>query len=184
MQPVSRASPVPACLPFNQGVLAKLPWPELGSLGALEELNLAANKISMIPDAAFLGLSSLKILSINDNRLVRLGSLTPLTRLEELRLSNNNLEEMPDLGVMPRLTVLELSKNRIAAIPSGYFANTPAVEKLLLSANLLEVAPASLARCASRPSAVPGIQRQLSGRGVSPGGRLQGPSPGGHFRSV
>ena len=134
---------------FNQGVLAKLPWAELGGLGALEELNLAANKISMIPDAAFLGLSSLKILSINDNRLVRLGSLEPLTRLEELRLSNNNLEEMPDLGVMPRLTVLELSKNRIAAISSGYFANTPAVEKLLLSANLLEVVPASLARCAS-----------------------------------
>ena len=47
---------------FNQGVLAKLPWAELGGLGELEELNLAANKIMMIPDAAFAGLSSLKIL--------------------------------------------------------------------------------------------------------------------------
>jgi len=134
---------------FNQGVLAKLPWAELGGLGALEELNLAANKISMIPDAAFAGLSALKILSINDNRLVRLGSLKPLKRLEELRVYNNNLEEMPEIGMMPRLTVIELNKNRIAAIPSGYFANTPAVEKLILSTNLLEVVPASLARCAS-----------------------------------
>ena len=134
---------------FNQGVLAKLPWAELGGLGALEELNLAANKISVIPDAAFAGLSSLKVLSINDNRLVRLGSLKPLKLLEELRLYNNNLEEMPDIGMMPRLTVLELNKNLIAAIPSGYFANTPAIEKLILSANLLAVVPASLASCAS-----------------------------------
>ena len=124
-------------------------WPELGGLGALEELNLAANKISVIPDAAFAGLSSLKILSINDNRLVRLGSLKPLKLLEELRLYNNNLEEMPDIGMMPRLTVLELNKNLIAAIPSGYFANTPAIEKLILSANLLAVVPASLASCVS-----------------------------------
>ena len=50
---------------YNQGrglVLAKLPWAELGGLGELEELNLAANKIMMIQDAAFAGLSSLMIL--------------------------------------------------------------------------------------------------------------------------
>ena len=63
---------------FNQGVLAKLPWAELGGLGTLEELNLGANKIMSIPDEAFAGLTSLKILSINYNRLVRLGSPTPL----------------------------------------------------------------------------------------------------------
>ena len=50
---------------FNQGVLAKLPWAELGGLGALEELNLAANKIMMVPDAAFTGLTSLKILRLD-----------------------------------------------------------------------------------------------------------------------
>ena len=47
---------------FNQGVLAKLPWPELGGLISLEELNLAANKISVIPDAAFAQLAALKVL--------------------------------------------------------------------------------------------------------------------------
>ena len=134
---------------FNQGVLTKLPWAELGGLGALEELNLAANKIMVIPDTAFAGLSSLRILSINDNRLVRLGSLKPLTRLEELRVYNNNLEEMPTIGLMRSLTVLELNKNRIDAIASDYFANTPAVEKLIISGNLLEAVPASLATCAS-----------------------------------
>jgi hypothetical protein len=40
-------------------------WLELGGLGALEELNLAANKIMMVPDAAFTGLTSLKILRLD-----------------------------------------------------------------------------------------------------------------------
>ena len=133
---------------FNQGVLAKLPWPELGGLGALEELNLAANKIMMIPDAAFAGLSSLKILSINDNRLVRLGSLTPLTSLEELRLYNNNLEEMPAVDAA-NLTIVELNKNRITSIPSDYFVKTPALERLVMPGCMLEAVPASLATCAN-----------------------------------
>jgi len=132
---------------FNQGVLAKLPWLELGGLGALEELNLAANKIMMVPDAAFTGLTSLKILSINDNRLVRLGSLTPLTSLEELRLYNNNLEEMPAVNAA-NLTILELNKNRITSIPSDYFAKTPALERLVMPGCMLEAVPASLAGCA------------------------------------
>ena len=140
---------MPACLPFNQGVLAKLPWPELGSLGALEELNLAANKIMMIPDAAFAGLSSLKVLSINDNRLVRLGSLRPLRCLEELRLYNNSLEEMPEIGPMAHLTILELNKNRVGSIPADYFSKTPALVKLAMPGNMLEAVPASLASCAS-----------------------------------
>jgi len=131
---------------FNQGVLAKLPWPELGSLGALEELNLAANKIMMVPDSAFAGLSSLKMLSLNDNRLVRLGSLKPLTSLEELRLYNNNLEEMPEIDSV-NLEIVELNKNRISSIPSNYFANTPALKTLVMPGCMLETVPASLASC-------------------------------------
>ena len=62
---------------------------------------------------------------------------------------DNSLEEMPDTGMMPQLRILELNNNRIAAIPSGYFANMPALQVLNFSGNLLEVVPASLAGCVS-----------------------------------
>ena len=78
---------------------------------------------------------------------MRLGSLRPLRSLEELRLYNNSLEEMPQIGRMPHLTILELNKNRIGAVPSGYFADLPSLEKLVLSQNMLEAVPSSLARC-------------------------------------
>jgi len=136
---------------FNNisGGLAKLPWPQLGTLSKLEELNLAANKMMMIPDPAFAGLSSLKILSLNDNRLVRLGSLAPCTALEELRVYNNNLEEMPELGMSPELKILEINNNRVAKIAPGYFANTPALERLVANKNFIETISASLAGCMS-----------------------------------
>lgn len=134
---------------FNniKGGLAKLPWKELGTLSALEELNLAANKMMMVPDPAFAALSSLKILSLNDNRLVRLGSLAPCAALEELRVYNNNLEEMPVIGKCENLTIIEINNNRVAKIPSDYFANTPALERLVASKNFIEAVPASLASC-------------------------------------
>ena len=83
----------------------------------------------MVPDPAFAALSSLKILSLNDNRLVRLGSLAPCAALEELRVYNNNLEEMPVIGKCENLTIIEINNNRVTKIPSDYFANTPALER-------------------------------------------------------
>ena len=61
----------------------------------LEEVNVAANKMMMTQDANFTSWSSVKILSLYDNNLVRMGSLAPLVNLEELRISGNNLEDMP-----------------------------------------------------------------------------------------
>lgn len=49
------------------------------------EVNAAANQLMMLTDAHFAAWASVEILTLNDNRLVRLGSLAPLTSLEELR---------------------------------------------------------------------------------------------------
>jgi len=133
---------------FNNACM-KVP-PEIGNLGALEELNLAANKMMMLTDAHFAGLGSLKILTINDNRLVRMGSLKNLKSLEELRLYANNLEEMPDLGGgLPELKVVELHKNRISVIPDDWFTQTPKLEKLLMNNNMLTTVPAWICRCSA-----------------------------------
>lgn len=98
---------------FNNQCM-KVP-PEIGQLGALEELNLAANKMMMLTDAHFAGLTSLKILTLNDNRLVKMGSLANLKAIEEIRLYGNNLEEMPAIGSSPELKIVELNGNRIGA---------------------------------------------------------------------
>ena len=60
-------------------------------------MNIAANKLMMIPDAAVASWAKVGILSLNDNNLVRLGSLEPLKALTELRIFSNNLEAMPTL---------------------------------------------------------------------------------------
>ena len=98
---------------FNN-VCMKVP-PEIGQLGALEELNMAANKMMMLSDAHFAGLTSLKILTLNDNRLVKMGSLANLKAIEEIRLYGNNLEEMPVIGNSPELKIVEMNGNRIGA---------------------------------------------------------------------
>ena len=131
---------------FNNAVM-KVPA-DIGQLGALEELNLAANKIPMLSDAHFAGLTSLRILTLNDNRLVRLGSLAKLRNLEELRLFNNNLEEMPTIASsMPALKIVEVNKNRIAAIPAAFFSSVPALERLCANANMITAIPATVSEC-------------------------------------
>ena len=130
---------------FNN-TLKKLP-PDLGKLAKLEEVNFAANKLMMLTDAHFTSWAGVKILSLYDNNLVRMGSLAPLTALEEVRLSGNNLEEMPTLSSHPSLTVFEIHKNRISTIPGDYFAATPGLQRLSIWGCMLTSLPGSLAAC-------------------------------------
>lgn len=139
---------------FNNQV-KKLPV-EMGQLGSLEEVNVAANKLMMTTDGHFEKWASVKILSMYDNNLVRMGSLAPLVALEELRISGNNLETMPTLGSHPALTVFEIHKNRIAEIEPTYFEKTPALERLSIWGNALTELPPSLLACAS----LVGVQAQ------------------------
>ncbi|KAL1510730.1 hypothetical protein AB1Y20_007019 [Prymnesium parvum] len=126
--------------------LRKIP-DELGQLANLVEVNVAANKLMMISDAAFTNWSSVKILNLYDNNLVRLGSLAPLVCLHELRLYGNNLEDMPTLGPAKELEVLEVQKNRISKIEDNYFEQLPALKRLVASDNQLTSFASSILKC-------------------------------------
>jgi len=131
---------------FNNAIM-KAP-PEIGNLGSLEELNMAANKMMMLADPHFAGLTSLKILTLNDNRLVRIGSMMTMKNLEEIRLYSNNLEEMPAIGACPNLTIVELNGNRITTIPDDWFSKAPKLEKFQIHKNMLTAVPATITSCA------------------------------------
>ena len=136
--------------------LRKLP-PAIGTLTAVTEVNIAANKLMMLTDDHFKGWSNVTVLNLQDNNLVRLGSLEPLASLEELRIMANNLEELPKLGSHPSLTVLEAHKNRIGSIPDDYFNSTPSLARVSIYANQLTALPTSL--CSACPGLV-GVQAQ------------------------
>lgn len=149
---------------FNN-VVKKLPE-AMGELTNLEEVNAAANKLMMLTDKHFTGWAGVKILSLYDNNLVRMGSLAPLVALEELRISGNNLEEMPKLSSHPALTVYEIHKNRIAAIEEDYFTKTPALERLSVWSNQLSALPPSLLTCKK----LLGVQAQGNALSALPAG--------------
>lgn len=60
--------------------------------------------------------SSLRILSIQSNRLTKLENLDHLTSLEELYVSHNGLEVIEGLSELKRLRVLDVGGNKIEAI--------------------------------------------------------------------
>lgn len=135
--------------------LKKIP-PEFANLAALEEVNFAANKLMQVPDALMLKWTSVKILSLFDNNIVKLGSLAPLTALEELRLYNTPLDSLPDLGKAPmvNLALLEMHHasggGQIKEIPDDYFDRTPNLSRLQLNGHKgLTKLPASLLTCKS-----------------------------------
>ena len=132
---------------FNNKV-TRLPA-ELGQLPALEEVNLAANKLMALPEVP--GWSRVRILNLYDNRLVKIGSLAGCVALVELRLYNNNLEAMPMLppGEESSIELIELNNNRIASMADDYFASTPRLRRLALAGNQLTSLPSSLTSCSA-----------------------------------
>lgn len=139
---------------FNNQI-KKIP-PELSELTALVEVNFAANKLMQVPDAIMAKWTSVKILNLYDNNIVKLGSLAPLTALEELRLFNTPLDSLPDLGTAPleNLTILEMHHSsgggQIKTIPKDYFNRTPNLNRLLLNGHKgLAKLPSSLLACKS-----------------------------------
>ena len=132
---------------FNNKVL-KLPA-SMGKLRRLTEVNLAANKLMQITEASVQGWRRLEVLTLYDNRLVRLPPLGHMGRLKQLYLNSNNLQEMPNLGIegLPSLTALELHKNRITAIPSGYFRGLVALQRLVMGRNSLKVIGGGIDSC-------------------------------------
>ena len=144
-------TPLTKCTTLNafNNQIKKIP-PDLASCVALEELNFAANKMMMLTDAHFAALTALTVLNMQDNNLVRFGSLANCKALEEIRLYGNNLEEIPAIGDgLPALRIIEIHKNRISAIGDDYFAGTPKLQSLNIGKNSLATLPPSLfSKCA------------------------------------
>lgn len=133
--------------------LKKIP-DAIGQLSALEEVNFAANKIMMVSDKCMANWSSVKILNLYDNNIVKLGSLAPLTALEELRLYNTPLDSLPDLGAdgKANLAILEVhhssNKGMVEVVPDTYFEKTPSLNRLTLYGNTkLKKLPQSVLTC-------------------------------------
>ena len=85
----------------------------LGALTSLQSLWLGRNKIRSV---ALCGLTSLRTLSLQSNRLGGMGGLQACVRLEEVYLSNNGIASIEGLEGLVNLRVLDLAANRILRV--------------------------------------------------------------------
>ncbi|MEE1964646.1 leucine-rich repeat domain-containing protein [Allomuricauda taeanensis] len=86
-------------------------------LPELEDLNLAYNDISEIPDNIS-QLANLNALILNSNKIVDIKPLTKLLGLVHLQLGGNKLKDISSISLLKELTVLELNNNKIQDISS------------------------------------------------------------------
>ncbi len=84
----------------------------------LEELNLIANKITVIPDGLW-ELTKLKKLNLGWNKIDSISpKIRQLQNLEELNLANNNLTKLPaSIAELKKLKKINIGWNKIRIIP-------------------------------------------------------------------
>merc|ERR1712130_674157 len=88
------------------------------------------NKITQIEN---LPLPTLRILSLQANRITKIEGLSDLTALKELYLAENGIEVIEGLDALVNLTILDLDKNRVTAIQGP--DKLTQLEELWLSSN-------------------------------------------------
>ena len=113
--------------------------PTVADLALLSYLGLHRAEIGSLRAGDFLGLSGLRILYLQGNRLTELpgGLFAGLGSLELLRLDGNRLSELPEglLQDLGRLPSLDLSGNRLSELPDGFFDGASDLLELDLSGN-------------------------------------------------
>ncbi|CAB3365577.1 Hypothetical predicted protein [Cloeon dipterum] len=112
-------------------------------LTALRELDLNDNRLSTLPSPEVMGsLQSLRILRLARNQLTTLpsDSLHGMPRLASLALSENRINEVDRsaLADLPSLAELDLSKNSISLLPKGAFSQMPSLRAVSLQGNTLQ----------------------------------------------
>ncbi|KAB0799724.1 hypothetical protein PPYR_07604 [Photinus pyralis] len=94
---------------------------------------LKRNQIKEIAPEAFVNLTSLRVLELDDNALMEIPSaLTKLPSLQELSISGNRIKFIPGglLQKSPGLAVLELKGNPLVQVDSNAFSYLPRLRNL------------------------------------------------------
>eukprot|EP00795_Rhopilema_esculentum_P002366 gene2366-18005_t len=101
--------------------------------------DLRGNEITRIDDDDIKGLSNLKELYLDDNKLTAFAAVGKLTSLEHLSVSKNKITTIPNglLSNLSNLKWLDLSHNEILELPRDAFPPGSSLEYLDLSYNNL-----------------------------------------------
>jgi leucine-rich repeat protein SHOC2 len=110
-------------LQLNSFHLHQLPN-EIWEFKALEELYLTDNYLSTLPQDLAQKLPKLRVLDLNNNRLVNLpAALTQLAHLEYLNLAFNQISTLPpNFAQLKKLQVLNLENNQFQQLPPQIFS--------------------------------------------------------------
>ncbi|KAL5015945.1 hypothetical protein ScPMuIL_005534 [Solemya velum] len=104
-------------------------------------LDLRFNKITEIPSGVFQTLPQLNTLLLNNNEIKNLQADTfhGLIELRYLYLYKNEIDHLDPhaLRGLAKLEQLFLHSNKLEHIPLGFFAHTPAIQRLRLDSNAL-----------------------------------------------
>lgn len=95
---------------------------------ALSGCNIDSTEINVLGS-----LTALETLDLSDNRITSVSSLSGLTSLKNVYLAQNSIEDLSALSASKALVCLDASQNRITAIPD-FDSNCP-LETLILSSN-------------------------------------------------
>ncbi|CAH2277706.1 keratocan [Pelobates cultripes] len=106
----------------------------------VEQLRLARNKISKIPEGVFSNLENLTLLDLQDNKLTdgsfQADAFAGLKNLVQLNVAKNTLKKMPT-GLPSNTIQLYLDNNNIEEIPKNYFNEIPNIAFIRLNYNKL-----------------------------------------------
>ena len=132
----------------HQSSLTALQSGDFDGLTSLRLLELNDNSLSSLPAGLFDDLSRLRDLDLGDNSLGSLpaGLLDELSRLEDLDLSSNSLSSLPSgfFEELGSLVYMDLSDNSLSSLPAGLFDELSDLEDLDLSDNNLSSLPADI----------------------------------------
>ncbi|XP_026842710.1 slit homolog 3 protein isoform X1 [Drosophila persimilis] len=130
-------------LPGN--ALLSVPWNALSTLGALERLDLANNKIKALGTADFVGLTNLGYLELSNNQISSISQRTfsNLRKLEVLKLGGNRLgdyaQSLRSLSQCLSLRQLDLTANNLnGPLSAQTLAGMRNLESLNLNRNMIK----------------------------------------------
>ncbi|XP_027728842.1 leucine-rich repeat-containing G-protein coupled receptor 5 isoform X1 [Vombatus ursinus] len=132
-------------LDLSMNNITKLPPNPLHNLRFLEELRLAGNGLTGIPEGAFAGLFRLKVLMLQNNQLRQVPSeaLQNLRSLQSLRLDANQINYVPPncFNGLISLRHLWLDDNSLTEIPVQAFRSLSALQAMTLALNKIHHIP-------------------------------------------